>query len=409
MTRIRKTSREFITPEFCDKENLLTIMQIARTKNIGPITFLNLFAEYKTPSKILKKLEILLKNKNKLQNLAQREAIEREYNDTINYGGNIISIFDEKYPELLRECDDPPIIISYVGEIEKISSKNTIGFVGARNCSHNGIGLSYKFAKKLCEDNFTIVSGLAKGIDGSSHKGALDANNQKHSDKFIPTVAVIGGGIDNIYPKENTQLFRDIRENGIIISEYPFGTKPKAENFPKRNRIISALSQAVLIVEATLKSGSLITARIALEQNREVMCIPGSPLDDRSKGCNKLIKDGAHIITEINDIAEIFNNSRPLQHNLNIEPHFGESDPQNFDIEDIYKDDELNAEENNIDTMAELNHTAIIENITYSPIDINELAKIANLSIKDVNAIILEYELEGTITRHPGNKISKIA
>lgn len=392
-------SNRFVNNEFCSKENLLTILQIMRTRNIGPITFLKLYSKFKEPKAILKEVERILRAKGNLPYLASRQSVENEYNKTLEYGGNIISIFDEKYPELLSECEDPPITISYIGDIQNIPT-NSVGFVGARNCSANGISLAYKFAKELADNNFCIISGLAKGIDGASHKGALEAD--KYNENLVPTVGVIGGGIDNIYPKDNEILFTKIARDGVIISEYPFGTKPKAENFPKRNRIISALSKGVLIIEATLKSGSLITARIALEQNREVMCIPGFPMDERAKGCNKLIKDGAHIITNIKDVLEIIEESKLEQFDMDLDSNFKEDISMEFKNNNI-EINEIEEEENQ-----ELDSNDILNFIGHSPIDINEVIKISGLKASIINSIILENEIEGNLIRHPGNKVSKI-
>lgn len=388
--------------KFCDHENLLTMIQIARTRNIGPITFQKLLNKFKTPQAILREIEKIMSNKGNSSFIFSRENAEKEFEKTRAFGANIISLFDDKYPKLLKECEDPPVIISYIGDIEKIS-ENAVGFVGARNCSANGVSLAYKFAKELAEKGISVVSGLAKGIDGASHKGALDAKTITAG--FIPTIAVIGGGIDNIYPKENEELFKKVEDEGVIISEYPFGTKPKSENFPKRNRIISALTKAVLIVEATLKSGSLITARMALEQNREVMCIPGFPMDDRAKGCNKLIKDGAHIITHTDDIVEIVNGLKVEQLTFDYPSNFAEDYIP--DIEDSDNETEI-LEVANQNTTSDNPNQDILDFISFSPIEIDQVIKLSGLSASKVNSLILENELTGELTRHPGNKVSKV-
>lgn len=211
-----------------------------------------------------------------------------------------------KYPNKLRNIYDPPYKIYAVGNIELLDQKG-IAIVGARKATEYGKKTAYKFAKELAENNFNIISGLAKGIDTYAHLGAIQAQiGQKPIHKIGKTIAIMGSGFNNIYPKENIELARKIiKSGGCIITEYSAETKPERLNFPKRNRIISGLSNGVLVVEASKTSGALITVEFALEQGKEIFAIPGDITKEQSKGCNELIKDGANLITNSQEIANI--------------------------------------------------------------------------------------------------------
>lgn len=209
---------------------------------------------------------------------------------------NYIVITDDNYPELLREVDSPPPVLFYKGNIDIIDGFKNLSMVGSRKSSAYGYNIAFSFASQLVNFNITVISGLAAGIDGASHKGALEGNGN--------TVAVLGCGIDKIYPASNRDLFKAISNKGCILSEYLPGTPPLKHNFPRRNRIIAGLSKAVLVVEATKKSGSLITARFALDNGRDVFAIPGDIRRKNSSGTNWLIQNGAKLITSVEDILE---------------------------------------------------------------------------------------------------------
>ena len=208
----------------------------------------------------------------------------------------IINIFDEKYPNKLKNIYDPPIVL-YIKGNEKILNEFGIGIIGCRMCTKYGEAVSKKFAKELTKYNVNIISGLARGIDSYAHIGCLEGKGK--------TIAVVGTGLDTVYPKENEYLINKIIENeGAIISEYIIGTKPEKENFPRRNRIISGLSDGILVVEAKERSGTFITVDFALEQGKNVFATPGNILSSTSKGTNELIKQGAKMVTTVEDIIE---------------------------------------------------------------------------------------------------------
>lgn len=208
----------------------------------------------------------------------------------------ILSIFDDEYPDDMKFYDDSPSVLYYIGDINKLKGKK-VAIVGSRLATTYGLQVAYQMAYELASNGVTIVSGMAKGIDSAAHLGALAAGGT--------TIAVLGTGIDVCYPKENLGLMKKIEEHGIVFSEYEIGTPPNKENFPKRNRIISMLSDFVLVVEAKERSGSLITARLAYELGIDVGCVPGNIDSPNSKGCNKLIQDGAYSILETRDILEM--------------------------------------------------------------------------------------------------------
>lgn len=259
--------------EYGNIENLWNLdkNKMKKNKYIGENTIFRLLNnEYKI--KAYKYLEYMIKNKI-----------------------NIVSIQDYKYPKQLKEIYDPPTAIYVKGNIDILQKNNLISIVGSRQCSYYGRKIALELSKYLSDKNITIVSGLAKGIDSYSHMGALKGNGK--------TIAVLGSGLAQIYPKENIKLALNIiEEGGTIISEYPIDEMPNRLNFPARNRIISGLSDKLIIVEARKNSGSLITADYALEQGKEIYAVPGNITSNISEGTNTLIKEGANIITRYEDV-----------------------------------------------------------------------------------------------------------
>ena len=271
-------------------------------------TLHNLYEKYKSPKRIWKlgKKELL----NCKVNITEiKEILKFEYRQNIeNYiyymqknNIKILTLNDEKYPKKLKEIYEPPFVLFAKGDISLLN-KNCLAIVGCRLCSSYGREQAQKFSYYLSRKNFVIVSGLARGIDTWSHIGCLKGKGK--------TIAVLGSGLDVIYPPENKGVFEAIAKSGLVISEYIVGTKPSPKNFPRRNRIISGLSKGVLVIEAKKRSGSLITVDIALEQGREVFALPGNVNSKNSEGTNELIKQGAKIVTNIDDIIEELNWTR---------------------------------------------------------------------------------------------------
>lgn len=231
---------------------------------------------------------------------------------------NIISYFDEIYPELLKEIYSPPIILFAIGNLEILKNKNLLSIVGTRKYSEYGKLVAQNFISKISDSCITIVSGLAIGIDSFAHSEALKGSGS--------TIAVLGSAIDQIYPRSNFALSQKIQEKGLIISELPIGAKFAKENFPMRNRIIAGLSKATLLIEASRKSGALITTNFAINENREVLVVPGKIFDKNFEGNNFLIKQGAKVFTEINDVLEIYNMQTETEKTLKKDIAFEDSE-----------------------------------------------------------------------------------
>ncbi len=360
----------------------VNILRLIRSENIGPKTFWNLINLYGSSSNALEAVqELSLRGgKSKSLSLYPQSAAEKEIESIVKLGGNLISYLDPIFPFLLKNTNDCPPILFTLGDVN-ILSKKLVSIVGSRNASANGLRFAFNLSKKLSQNDYIIVSGLARGIDTSAHKAALAKG----------TVAVLAGGIDFIYPPENKELYEEIKNCGLIISELPVGAVPKSQNFPQRNRIISGLSTATAVIEASLKSGSLITARYALEQNRELFVVPGFPLDFRYQGNNYLLKNGAHLLEDAEDIMSILDSN----HNQQL-PFFTTNDDKLLNNLTSFEEKEL--------TQARLE---IINLISASPTAIDEVIALSGLPAGVVLTVILELELAEKIVRHVGNLISK--
>ncbi len=283
-----------------------------------------------------------------------------------------VSLSSEHYPDLLREIYNPPYLLYTKGN-QNLLKGNCIAIVGSRNASYYGKKIAFKLAGQLARTGLVIVSGLARGIDSYAHKGALSVGGA--------TIAVMGNGLDIVYPRENFQLMKDIPKDGLLVSEYPLGTSPLRGNFPARNRLISGLSLGVVVVEASERSGALITADFALEQNREVFAVPGNINSATSAGTNDLIKQGAKIVKDVEDILEEF----PAVTLKNI----------------VSKDTILRT--NNNSNIASKTEFKILEFIGSQPIHIEELLAESSLKISELNTQLTYLEAEGYIQRLPGN------
>jgi len=269
----------------------------------------------------------------------------------------------ENYPSKLKLYDDSPVVLYYYGNIDMLNTRTNVSIVGSRKNSIYGTNVTKLISKELSINDINIISGLAKGIDTYAHSTCIE------NDGF--TCAVLGCGIDIIYPKQNKILYEDMKDKGVILSEFPPGTQPYAYNFPVRNRIISQLSDLVIIVEAGIKSGSLITANLALEQGIDVMAVPGSIFSEQSKGCNKIIKDGAYPLTSIEDIFELLKTNYIHSGNNSYILNPGEKKIQ--------------------------------ELINDSPMHIDDIIKIANIDIKQLYEVLFELQLKNEIMCLSGN------
>ena len=266
-------------------------LRLARTENVGPVTFDQLVRRFGSAAKALEALPDLARRGGRAIRLADERAVDKELADGAALGARLIASCETAFPRALGALDPPPPVIWARGRVE-ILERPSVAVVGARVASAAGQRFARGLAAELGQAGYVIVSGLARGIDGAAHEGAMPTG----------TVAVLGGGVDDIYPPEHASLYARIAEAGCVVSESEPGRAAVARDFPRRNRIISGLSQAVVVVEAEFRSGSLITARLAAEQGREVLAVPGSPLDPRAKGTNDLIRQGAAICEGADDV-----------------------------------------------------------------------------------------------------------
>ncbi len=270
-------------------------LRLARTENVGPVTFRNLIARFGSATAALEELPRLA-SRGGGKNFVLPDETEalRELDALAMLGGRMIAACEPEYPRGLKALEAPPPILSMLGH-PHLLQKEMIAIVGARNAS----ALARKFADMLARElgfaGLVVVSGMARGIDSSAHEAAL----------AVGTVAVVAGGVDIIYPPENEKLYAAIKNQGVIVSEMRLGEAPQARHFPRRNRIISGLARGVVVVEAAEKSGSLITAQCALDQGREIFAVPGSPLDPRARGANRLIREGATLTESAEDILSV--------------------------------------------------------------------------------------------------------
>lgn len=299
---------------------------------------------------------------------------QKEIQPTLDWlmqdSNHLITLADSRYPVSLLEITDPPPILYAKGNLD-VFEKPGIAMVGSRSATPQGEANAVNFAKSLCEAGYCIISGMALGIDGAAHRGALQATGA--------TIAVVGTGLDIVYPARHRDLAHKIlAKGGLIVSEFPLGTPSRAQNFPRRNRIISGLSLGCLVVEANLQSGSLITARFAAEQGRDVFAIPGSIHSPVAKGCHLLIKQGAKLVDSIQDIVDEFNHVHPL-----LAP-----------LEQVNDDS---------DTLQELMNL-----MGYDPITIEALTAMSHLTIDAVSAMLLTLELEGKVALMPGGRYQRI-
>lgn len=359
-------------------------LRLSRTENIGPITFYRLIERYGDASAALDALPGLSSRGGAKKPLTAPpvSTIEREIEALTKLGGKIITAACPDYPLALSATDDAPPVISVIGDTDLLNA-SCIAMVGARNASLNGKKFAERLARDLGARGQTIVSGLARGIDTAAHIGALETG----------TIAVVAGGIDVVYPTENQKLYDAICERGLVIAESPLGMQPIAKHFPKRNRIVSGLSKACIVVEATLRSGSLITARMAGEQGRDVMAIPGSPFDPRAEGPNHLIREGATLIRSADDVLEILMN---FSGNAMREPLY----QSQFMSPPALKTAE------NIDETIENAQEIVLSNLSHTAIGIDELLRACHVTLPVLQTILLELELAGRAKRLPGNRVS---
>lgn len=345
-------------------------LRLARTDRIGPVAFAQLIGRYGSALSALDALPNLVRKSGSASVPPPVETVEREIAAGDAIGARLLVLGDPDYPEMLAALDPPPPILWTRGRVDLLNQPS-VAIVGARIASAGGQRIARGLAQQLGQAGHVVVSGMARGIDAAAHEGALATG----------TVAVLGGGVNDIYPSEHADLYARLTDQGCVVSESPVGARAQARDFPRRNRIISGLSRGVVVVEAEVRSGSLITARLAAEQGRDVFAVPGSPLDPRARGPNELLRQGAILCEGIEDIDRAFNTLRTLR-----EPP---ADPMRFDgdIDDAF-----------------LDRVAALLSPTPTPRD--EIARALNAAVSQVAAALLELSLTGRADLLPGGLAS---
>ena len=361
-----------------DETERLAWLRLARTAAVGPATFAQLIARFGSAVAALEELpRLAARGGGKNFVLPPQDDAARELEQLEKRGGRLIAVCEPDFPLGLAALNPPPPLISMIGRVN-ILQKDMVAVVGARNASALGRRFTQMLARDLGQAGLVIASGLARGIDSAAHEAALEHG----------TVAVVAGGVDIIYPPENEALYRSISERGAVISEMRLGEAPQARHFPRRNRLISGLSRGVVIVEAAERSGSLITANYALEQDREIFAVPGSPLDPRAKGPNRLIREGATLTEGAEDVLAVLH---PILGGGFREPENGAPVPPG------------NAR--SLETEADRIRAQIEEALGVTAVPVDELIRQTGASPSAVLTVILELELAGRCRRYPGNRV----
>ncbi len=382
---------------------ILSCFRLVRTEGVGPVTYRRLMARYLTAEAALAALPGLARAGGRAASPAIPDAdrIEREIAQFTRTGATLLFLGHANYPPFLAMLEDAPPILSVLGDAALLSTPS-VALVGARNASANGRRMAETLAAELAAPRpngggFVVVSGMARGIDSAAHAGAMTTGR---------TIAVIAGGIDQPYPPEHADLQAAIAKNGAVVAEAPFGTVPQARHFPRRNRIIAGLSLGVVVVEAALRSGSLITARMAQEANREIFAVPGSPIDPRARGSNDLIRQGAHLTEALADILANLPD-HPGRQGLGRDPLFARpqdlSEPHPAPFDDPAWG--LDADP------AELARARdqILEFLGPTPSSVDDLIRRCQFSAASVMAVLLEFELAGRIETLPGNRVALLS
>ncbi len=372
----------FPSTKLLDDEQRLNWLRLIRTPDIGPVTFWRLINYFGSAEQALNLLPEFMRRAGKSHiKPCTPDTAKRELQAARKCGARLVARGEPGYPLLLAHLETPPPLLYVKGNIDLVT-RPAVAFVGSRNGSALGQKFTRQLVRELGQADYVIVSGLARGIDTAAHSGALERG----------TIAVIAGGIDNYYPPQNRELQQQIENTGLVITENPPGFQPRARDFPRRNRIISGSTLATVVVEANLRSGSLITARLAGEQGREVMAVPGHPLDPRAAGTNRLILNGASMITSANDIMEILT---PISGKL---PRNPPSLYENTTHEPLIR--KLDVEPDS--------RQKIIDALGTSGVEIDELIRATSLSSREVRIILLELELAGKVLHDGGQKVSLV-
>jgi len=358
--------------------DLIDRLRLIRTPGIGPIAYRQLLLRFGTAAAALAAVpDLARRGGGRAPAVLLKDKAEREIEAVEKAGARFLVLGQGLYPRALAELENAPPLVTAKGNLSLLE-RPMVAIVGARNASAAACRFARGLAHDLGQDGVTIVSGLARGIDSAAHDGSLDSG----------TIAVIAGGIDVYYPPENQPRQDDIAARGLLIAEMPPGTEPRARHFPYRNRIIAGLAQGTVVIEAAPQSGSLITARLAAEAGREVMAVPGSPLDPRAQGCNQLIRDGATLIQVAADVLESL---RPIDPRVSCPAY-----PFDHEAPAMPLDPEPDV------------RVRVEELLGPSPVPVDEIVRLSGADTGSVQLVLLELDLAGRIDRHAGGKVSLV-
>ncbi|MEO9600878.1 DNA-processing protein DprA [Parasphingorhabdus sp.] len=359
-------------------------LQLIRSENVGPVTYQQLIKRFGSPAGALKAIpDLAARGSKRSPRIASAKKVNAELEEVRKLGAELLFLDDPAYPALLAEIGNPPPLLLCQGDLELLK-KPMVAIVGARNASAAACRFARDLANNLVDAGISIVSGLARGIDTAAHQGSLGK----------ATIGVIAGGLDVFYPPENEAIQRTISEQGLLLAEQPPGTEPRARHFPYRNRIIAGLARGTVIVEAAPRSGSLITARLAAESGRQVMAIPGSPIDPRSRGCNMLIREGANLVQSADDILEL------IRHFDDRAEFLNPASETQGDVGDVINQtaDSLGSDD--------LEGEPLLDLLSVTPVTVDELVRQSGWSPASVQFALLELELAGRLVRHAGARVS---
>ncbi|MGN0919810.1 MAG: DNA-processing protein DprA [Alphaproteobacteria bacterium] len=365
---------------------LMDWLRLSLSENVGPATFRQLLAYFGSAKEALQHLPELASRGGKREiKIASEKQVESQLKRAEKVGATLLTWKEADYPFLLKQIKDAPPVLFVLGHTGLLA-QDSVAIVGTRNASLNGKNIARFLAAGLIENHYSVISGMAKGIDAAAHAGVLDSGIVND----FGTVAVLGTPVDEAYPLENKDLYEQIKERGCLVSELAFGTPLVPQNFPRRNRIISGLSKGVVVIEAQVKSGSLITAREAANQGREVFAVPGFPMDPRSAGPNALIQEGATLVQSAKDIVDVLKKEKT------------------FYLEETLAPQEYQLDFHSIESNLETVRQKVVENLSAEPVEVDSLVRASNATMQEVNVVLVELELAGRLERHPGNRVSLI-
>lgn len=393
-----------------DDRQRLDWLRLIRSESIGPRTFRTLVNRFGGAAGALDALPEIGRQAGRILKLCTVAEAEREFEALRRRGAHLIALGEAAYPVPLQAIDSAPPLIAIEGD-PAVLNRPCVAVVGSRNASAAGLKFTATLARELGEAGFVVVSGLARGIDTAAHQASLENG----------TIAVLAGGLDEVYPPQNIPLLDRIRERGAALSEMPLGWVPRGRDFPRRNRLVSGLALGTVVVEAARKSGSLITARFANEQGRQVFAVPGSPLDPRAEGGNHLIREGAILCAETAHVVDVL---APMLRSdlfgptpILVREDGGPGSRQEtlwdeLDLPDVLPAPKAEPERESPPlqgTTGDMPRRRLLDLIGTTPMAMDDLVRASGQPVRDVSRILLELELEGVVQRHPGGALSRLA